>query len=282
MAERRMFSKLIIDSDIFLDMPQTTQNLYFHLCMRADDEGFLNNPKKIMRMVGANQNDIDVLLAKRYLLSFKSGVVVVKHWCMHNAIRKDRLKETVYTEERELIRLKDNNSYTENSENNLGCQSAAECPPRLVEVSIGKVRLDKDRIEESRVDTPSPSKGNVKFSVGVFTHWNNQINTMTHRTHKPDVEGAYKSLLKDKYTEVEILKAIEIYNEALGADECWLNHKWSLKEFLSNAKACRKFIDCGGDYNWLKKNQQGNNMSRADQQTAETEARYGTWPTAQN
>ena len=99
-AERRMFAKTIIDSDAFLDMPLSTQALYFHLSMRADDDGFINNPKKIQRMIGSSDDDLKVLIAKRYLLPFESGVDVIKHWKIHNYIQKDRYKPTVYTEEK--------------------------------------------------------------------------------------------------------------------------------------------------------------------------------------
>ena len=86
MAEKRMFSNQIIDSDSFLDMPATSQNLYFHLAMRADDEGFINSPKKIMRSIGANENDFDVLVAKGFLIGFESKIYVIKHWWVHNYI----------------------------------------------------------------------------------------------------------------------------------------------------------------------------------------------------
>ena len=112
MAERRMFAKTIIDSDAFLDMPLTTQSLYFHLSMRADDDGFINNPKKIQRMIGASDDDLKVLLAKRFLIPFESGIVVIKHWRIHNYIQKDRYKETVYQEEKSRLEVKDNNAYT--------------------------------------------------------------------------------------------------------------------------------------------------------------------------
>ncbi|MCP4269148.1 MAG: DNA replication protein [Candidatus Brocadiaceae bacterium] len=144
MAEKRMFTKTIVDSDVFLDMPQSAQNLYFHLNMRADDEGFINSPKKIMRMVSSNQNDMDILLAKRYLLSFPSGVIVVKHWKMHNAIRQDRLKETMYLEEKSQLITKENGSYTDNI--------------KLLQPSDNQVtdnlspRLDKIRLEETSID----------------------------------------------------------------------------------------------------------------------------------
>ena len=90
MAERRMFAKTIIDSDMFLDMPLSTQALYFHLSMRADDDGFINNPRKIQRMVGASDDDLKVLVMKRFILPFDSGVVVIKHWRIHNYLRNAR------------------------------------------------------------------------------------------------------------------------------------------------------------------------------------------------
>jgi len=112
MAERRMFAKTIIDSDAFLDMPLSTQALYFHLSMRADDEGFINNPKKIQRMTGCSDDDLKLLCAKNFIIPFESGVVVIKHWRIHNYIRADRLVETKYKEEREQLEVKDNGAYT--------------------------------------------------------------------------------------------------------------------------------------------------------------------------
>lgn len=113
MAQRRMLSQHIMDSDAFLDMPPTTQILYVHLCMRADDDGFVGNPKKIMRMVGSVDDDLKVLLAKRFLLKFDSGVIVIKHWRIHNYIQKDRYQETKYLEEKAGLVVKNNGSYTE-------------------------------------------------------------------------------------------------------------------------------------------------------------------------
>lgn len=113
MAERRMFAKTVIDSDAFLDMPMSAQALYFHMAMRADDDGFLNNPKKIQRIVGASDDDAKILLAKRFIISFESGVIVIKHWKIHNYIQKDRYKPTVYQEEMAKLTIKDNGVYTE-------------------------------------------------------------------------------------------------------------------------------------------------------------------------
>lgn len=112
MAERRMFAKTIIDSDAFLDMPLSTQALYFHLSMRADDDGFINNPRKIQRMVGCADDDLRVLIAKNFIIPFDSGIVVIKHWRIHNYLRSDRYKPTVYADEKAMLTVKENNAYT--------------------------------------------------------------------------------------------------------------------------------------------------------------------------
>lgn len=108
-----MFAKTIIDSDAFIDMPLSTQALYFHLSMRADDDGFINNPKKIMRMIGASEDDYRVLCLKNFVIPFESGIVVIKHWKIHNYIQKDRYKPTVYAEEKATLDTKDNGAYTQ-------------------------------------------------------------------------------------------------------------------------------------------------------------------------
>lgn len=113
MAERRMFAKTIIDSDAFLDMPATTQLLYFHLSMRADDDGFINKPKAIMRDCRGNDDDMKLLIAKKFIIPFESGVVVIKHWKIHNYIAKDRYTETKYKEEKSTLMLDENKAYTQ-------------------------------------------------------------------------------------------------------------------------------------------------------------------------
>lgn len=112
MAERRMFAKTIIDSDAFLDMPLSTQALYFHLGMRADDDGFVNSPKKIQRAVGAAEDDLRILISKNFIIPFESGVVVIKHWNINNYIQNDRYHPTAYVEEKEMLYQKDNRSYS--------------------------------------------------------------------------------------------------------------------------------------------------------------------------
>ena len=137
MAEKRMFAKTIIDSDAFLDMPVSSQALYFHLSMRADDEGFLNNPKKIQRLIGGSDDDLNILIAKNFIIPFESGVIVIKHWKIHNCIRKERLHPTVYQEERNSLSVKNNGAYTtsELSEYTIDEQTADRCQTSVRQVS---------------------------------------------------------------------------------------------------------------------------------------------------
>lgn len=112
MARKRMFSILIVDSDAFLDMPLSAQALYFHLNMRADDDGFIGNAKRIQRMIGSNDDDLKLLIGKRFLIPFEDGVLVIKHWRIHNTIQTDRYTPTVYAEEKLMLSEKDNKAYT--------------------------------------------------------------------------------------------------------------------------------------------------------------------------
>lgn len=148
MAERRMFAKTIIDSDAFLDMPLSTQALYFHLSMRADDDGFINNPKKIQRMVGCSDDDLKLLCAKNFIIPFESGIVVIKHWRIHNYIRNDRYKPTTYADEKAQLTVKENGAYTlnafgipdDNQTDTIGIPDGYQMD---TQVSIGKVSIGK-------------------------------------------------------------------------------------------------------------------------------------------
>ncbi|WP_072004155.1 hypothetical protein [Selenomonas sp. AB3002] len=146
MAERRMFSKTIIDSDSFLDLPLTTQALYFHLAMRADDDGFINNPKRIQRMIGASDDELKLLIAKQYIIPFDSGVVVVKHWKVHNYIQKDRYHPS-QTPEKNLVKVNDKTKVYEMVDTSCiqGCIQDCVQDGSIGKVRLGKVRLGKDR-----------------------------------------------------------------------------------------------------------------------------------------
>lgn len=171
MAERRMFAKTIIDSDAFLDMPLSTQALYFHLSMRADDDGFINNPKKIQRMVGCGDDDLKLLVAKNFIIPFESGVVVIKHWKLHNYIQKDRYRETVYLEEKSMLETKGNKAYTLLDTKCIHDVSRTDTQDR-----IGKYRLDKDSIGEDIItdsdesEPPSKPQKPTKHKYGEYNN----------------------------------------------------------------------------------------------------------------
>ena len=111
MAQKRMFDKTITNNDNFLEMPDSTQNLYFHLSMEADDDGFVDNWKSIMRMTGKKEDDLKLLIAKRFIIPFETGVIVIKHWRINNYLRKDRYHQTKYLKEKSLLTIEENEEY---------------------------------------------------------------------------------------------------------------------------------------------------------------------------
>ena len=159
MAERRMFAKTIVTSDAFLDMPPTARCLYFLLAMLADDDGFVNSPKSIMRQAGATTDDLKLLIAKRFILTFESGVVVIKHWRIHNLIQKDRYKETTYLEEKSLLTIDDNKAYTE-AVYPLDTECIQDVSTLESQVSIGKVSKGKVSVVEGSVVTATTTVTN--------------------------------------------------------------------------------------------------------------------------
>lgn len=137
MAKKRMFSLDIVDSDIFLDMPQSTQNLYFHLGMRADDDGFVSSPKKIIKIIGANIDDLKLLLAKNYIQTFDDGIIVITHWKINNYIQKDRYKGTMYQSHLKELSIDENGLYT-------------KCIQDVNKMDT-QIRLDKNSIDKKRI-----------------------------------------------------------------------------------------------------------------------------------
>ena len=155
MAERRMFAKTIIDSDAFLDMPVTARLLYYDLGMRADDDGFVNSPKKTMRITGASSDDMNILIMRKFIIPFDSGVVVIKHWRIHNYIRKDTYVETKYKDEKEKLMLDENNAYTAKKMQLLQlCDEYVDEPS--TQVRLGKDSIGKDSIEKNIGDATAP------------------------------------------------------------------------------------------------------------------------------
>lgn len=152
MAKKRMFSLSVLETDAFMDLPLSAQALYFHLCMRADDDGFIGNPKRITDNIGASIDDLKLLIAKRFVLVFEDGVIVIKHWRMHNAIKSDRYIKTNFIEDYSLLQIKENGAYTmprelpgaqmEHKWSTNGAQMAQTC-------SVDKNSIDKNRLVKS-------------------------------------------------------------------------------------------------------------------------------------
>lgn len=232
MAERRMFTMKIVDSDAFLDMPASAQALYFHLNMRADDDGFVNNPKRIQRYVGASEDDLKLLIVKRFILTFDSGVIVIKHWRMHNALRKDRYNPTQYQEEMATLSLKDNGAYTENDHlleapwEGIGNQVATTWQPDGNQLAT-QDRLDKNRIGLGYKEKESKEKEKTPKADAFATFAQDdeemltllkEFESMRKRQKKPMTDRA-KQMLVDKlktFPEERRKPALEesIYN-------CW-------------------------------------------------------------
>ncbi len=168
MAERRMISKKVIHGDDFMDLPITSKNLYFYLMIEADDDGFVNSPKRIQRMIGATDDDSKILIAKNFILVFDSGIIVVKHWRMHNYIRADRYKETSHLKEKAELTLKDNMVY----------QMDTSGTPT---VCVGKDRLGKDRLGK---DNKAVSRFEIFIDDLEVSFGKNKISTFNSKINK--------------------------------------------------------------------------------------------------
>ena len=198
MAERRMFAKTIIDSDAFLEMPMSARLLYYDLGMRADDDGFVNSPKKIMRMVGASEDDLRILALRKFIIPFDNGIVVIKHWRIHNYIRKDTYNATPYREQLEQLDLDENNAYRlkEGSRDALVDGPSTDRPRP---VDTGKDRLGKDRLGNN---PPTPLGGTSTGSKGFDKFW-------AEYPRKVGKEAARRAFAKVKVPVDTLLAAVQ-------------------------------------------------------------------------
>lgn len=189
MAQRRMISLKVIDTDIFLDMPLSTQALYFHLIARADDDGFIANHNKIMRMIGSSKDDMKILLSKRFIIPFESGVCVIKHWKIHNLIRADRYSETIYKEEKSRLKEDQNKAYIPDVIPNV-IPDGNQMEPQ---VRLGKV-------SKGNINKPKGEKGNNEFAVvDKIIDYFNQV-TGKSMKHKKSSREPISARLKEGFT----------------------------------------------------------------------------------
>ena len=232
LANKRMFTMKIVDTDAFLDMPLSTQCLYFHLNMRADDDGFIGNPKRIEKIIGANDDDLKLLIAKRFVILFDDGVIVIKHWRMHNTLSRDRYIETSYTDEKKKLLLKDNGSYSLTNGNSIDDTKLIERSNRQTQnrrkIDVQKAHsdidkgldIDKDIDSDTELDKDKEkdindlivSKDTIRQTdvQRIITEWNSLeefgINPVKRMT--PKREQAVKARIRQNCVE-DILEAIE-------------------------------------------------------------------------
>ena len=203
-ADKRMMSKSVIDTDMFLDMPASTQCLYFHMLLMADDDGFLKNAKTIMRTVGASPDDVKLLIAKQYLIPFDTGIMAIKHWRIHNYIKKDRYKPTD-CEEIKLLEVNEKGEYilAEPVRNQVGSnmeptciQSGTTLEPMRNQVGSNmepQVR-DRDRLEiEIGKDRDSRESSGKRRSA-------NNSTTAAQKFKKPTLEELKAYIAENRYT----------------------------------------------------------------------------------
>lgn len=178
MAEKRMFSKKIVSSDAFLEMPLSSQALYFHLAMYADDDGFVSNPRKITRMVNAAEDDLKILLTKKFVLAFEIGVIVIKHWRINNYIRPDRYRPTTYLEQAKQLYIKDNKSYTFDSAKGKPLTEYLLEKPKGEEKGAAedkpKRKKEPDKPQEKQTK-PKSKYGTVREQIEVFSKGNKEL-----------------------------------------------------------------------------------------------------------
>ena len=158
-----MFSLKIVDSDLFLDMPLSSQCLYFHLSMRADDDGFVNNPKKIIKIIGANEDDLKILIAKGFVIVFEQGIIVITHWKINNFIRKDRYKPTLYENEVQSLSQTKNGMYIKE----VGCDLVDQ------RLTSGQPSIDKGRLDKVSIDKGRGEKENQAAPVSFYGKYQN-------------------------------------------------------------------------------------------------------------
>ena len=228
MARRRMFSLDVVDTDKFLDMPSSTQALYFHLGMRADDDGFVSSPKRITKTVNCAEDDLKLLIAKGYLIPFESGVVVISDWKINNELKKDRYKPTIHLSEFEKIQTQKNKSYSLiTSMTDTKCfqnVSKMDTQDSIGKDSIGKDSIDKEPGEVQKKKAPEET---INSTINSYTD-NPELKQalidfieMRKRMKKPPTVKALKLCLKklDNLAIDDFIK-IKIVNQSV--IRCWM------------------------------------------------------------
>jgi len=224
MADKRMFTTKIVESDAFLDLPLSAQALYLHLNMNADDDGFVNNPKMITRVIGAKQDDLQALIDKAFILPFPNGVVVIKGWLMNNIIKADRKKPTSYQEELALLDVKGNKSYTWKQNGNISETERKQNGNNPLR-SIDKYRLVEISIDKNNTFAPQSNDSDAEEKE-VFAELP-LLNNQYYKIYTEDV-----SHYKEQFPAVDVEQ--EIRNAIAWTEANPKNRKKQGKRFLTN------------------------------------------------
>lgn len=246
MAERRMFAKTIIDSDAFLNMPSSSQNLYFHLGMRADDDGVVNNPRTIMRMIGASNDDMNLLISKKFVIVLEETIIIIKHWRINNYIQKDRYVPSKYKELIDNLSLDENNAYTAKNEQCI--QGVSKTDTECIQgVSTGKVSIGKDNIvlkENIIKEKNQPFSPKIPQELQeLFDFWNSK-GIVVHRTINEKMVQLLKKAL-DLYGQAQIKQAIENYSIVLSDSTYYFKTRWTIGDFVKQTNALPDFLPEG-------------------------------------
>ena len=207
MAERRMFAKSIVTSDAFLDMPMSARCLYFTLGMFADDDGFVNSPKSIMRQIGATQDDMQILISKKFVLLFNSGVIAIKHWRINNYLRSDRYRETNYIDEKSELQIDLNGAYTMDT---TGIPSGI---PTVYQHGETQDRIGKDSIGKN--NTSSSPAANVDSSSSLSDEFEELWKLYPRKAGKKKAFESYKRSRKNGATFDQVKDGIQGYVESI-------------------------------------------------------------------
>jgi hypothetical protein len=232
-AERRMFAKTIIDSDAFLEMPMSARLLYYDLAMRADDDGFINSPRKIMKFVGATKDDMNILILRKFIIPFDNGVVVIKHWRIHNYIRKDTYNETPYKEEKSMLELDENKAYRLSQE--------LSVDGSLTQVSIGKDSIDnnicsKNLNESERDDKKLQQEELEKNFKIIYDSYPKKVGKSKGYEHYLQwLKGRVISGKKIRLTNKQIWSAISKYKQQCESNNTELQYYKNFDVFMNKA-----------------------------------------------
>lgn len=259
MAERRMFAKSIVLSDAFLDMPMSARCLYFTMGMLADDDGFVGSPKSIMRQCGATDDDMKILLAKRYVLGFESGIIVIKHWRMNNYLQNDRHKTTTYLDEFATLSIDNKGAYTE--KNNVCIQNVYTGKVSIGKNSIGKVSINNKEInkedeepidifeydwvhDNDNIDKTNNNEKDIDVSSSIFDIYQNEIGSLSSRQYEKinnylnqlNIELIKEAIYRTADANAKSFK----YFETIVKD--WINKGYKTIGDIPNLKSNRKRI----------------------------------------